>query len=155
MIKDPDAGAVLLDGCRPLACLLKDPHEKAMGRLVQGVERQQPPDVIARILKAARGRQGRAGSLQGLDSQPAEILGLRYLPVVKLGRVAKREASEEVGSIKSGRLAERRQTFPALLLESVAVLTDPPYGSPETHDVHIDSLGADGDRLAVGYQRRR
>ena len=138
LLQDPLAGLELAQGGPAPPAPAVDPHELAVGRLVQRVEGQPAAGGVDRVVPAVLADLGRGQPLQGPRELAAQPFGLEVLPVVEAGAVAEAEPGQEVAPVQPGRLGQRGQAGRAGVGGRVAVvpaaghqLLEPRHVQPE------------------------
>ena len=100
-LENADTDLVLAEGRRPPAQLDVEPHHRAMGRLLQGVEGEEPQPRLQRRLHRARGALVLEQLRQRLERDLAQTLALREEPLLER-RLVKGEAFQELAAVEGG-----------------------------------------------------
>ena len=122
LLQDPLAGLELAQGGPAAAAPGVDPHELAVGRLVQRVEGQPAAGGVDRVVPVVLADLGRGQPLQRPRELAPQPFGLEVLPVVEAGAVAQAEPGQEVAPVQPGRRGQRGHTGRAGVLGRVAVV---------------------------------
>ena len=91
LVDRANALAVLVHGRGPVAALRVQPHQGAVGRLVQPVQPQPSLGVGDRLVDLAGGGAGLHESTARRGHHPPQPLGLPRLPIIEVGAVAEAE----------------------------------------------------------------
>ena len=153
LLEDARALLVLAQRGRPLAGLVVQLHQGAVGRLVQRVERQPAPGVRDGRLDLTLGTVSTHELLEGRCQILAQPFGLEELPLVEGWAVGQGEPRHKVPPIELDGLGERDQAVGADGVLGMAVF--PPVAQPAAEPLHVHpqaKAGVQADGFPVREQ---
>ena len=140
-LQNADTDLVLPKSRRPPAQLHVETHDRAVDRLLQGIEGEEPERRLQRRFSGLSGALVSKELRQRFERQLAQALALREEPLLER-RLLEGEAFEQLAAIEGGGSFEGgRRAFGDLALE--------------LHHIHVDGGRVEGDGLTVDQQGRR